>query len=300
MLDYDVINENEELKLKLIRNNLDEYLIIYWNEEKNFKNEVYEKYKYWEYHSTIAKVETEEEIKILSSEIIKILKVNDRNLLDVKMTNNLFKIIESIKKNNKLLSLHNIIKECEMIFEKQKRVLEEKKLIGYLGEFVFLEKAMEISNSAEYWFHHNDLMEYDFYIKEKNAYLEVKTNSSYKEEFLVKFDQIKNQNPYIIGVTFKQDDNGVNLIYFLDKFRHSKNDFLKDKIEELESIVDKFPKVLDYKINLKDVHIDVFEKTDLPLLKVENLDSRIFDITYKFKADKVKKYSLEEFIKVIV
>lgn len=32
MLDYDVINENQELKLKLIRNNLDEYLIIYWNE----------------------------------------------------------------------------------------------------------------------------------------------------------------------------------------------------------------------------------------------------------------------------
>ncbi|ALD66600.1 PD-(D/E)XK motif protein [Spiroplasma cantharicola] len=299
MLNYKFIEENIELNLRLLKNDFGD-LIIEKKSDKLIKEKKYENYKYWEYFCTNASSNEQGEIDSYITEIIKINKINGDNLISEQMTLKLFKIIENLMSERPDHNLYSIIKDCENLFERQKRILKEEKLFGFFGELILLDKFCSIYPNAEMWWHRKDYMEFDFYINEKKEYLEVKANSIFKDNYLIKLDQISDTNPYLAGVSFKEDGNGKNIMYFISKFINSKNEFLKEFIEDLSSIVKDYPRNLDYKINVDKIKIRIFDKKDFPLINQQELDERIKKVQYNVDANRIKSYSAEEFIKEVL
>lgn len=246
--------------------------------------------KYWTYECK--EMVINEVTKMV--EIIKLKQKNKKNILSNEFVELFFDLLVSLLSDKK--DLFSVLKECEMIFEKQSRTLKESLLIGMLGELSFLYEMSEINKDIINWFHSNEYMKFDLYAKEFNYYIEIKTTLTNDQKFTLKYDQLsEDKNIFLATVSLIHDDNGVDITYFIDKFLTTNSESLNNFVGDIGMLVEEYPNIKKIKINLNKIGINFFNVKDLPLPKIDYDPTIISEISFKANFDSVNHIDKNDF-----
>jgi hypothetical protein len=221
--------------------------------------------------------------------------------------NTLFDLIlrklETEKNENNLeLSLYEVTEKYALLFDKEKRTLKDEELLGEAGEYMAILKLENNNLNAAEWYHSNDLMKYDLYVKDENKYIEIKTTLSNNNIVHVKNHQIADDEEYtlLIKVTLVKDDTGENIVDIMQQllpFAESNSMFLEHLQDKIDSYK-QFPNILNQRFKTSNTRFDVFKCSDLPKIEATNLE-RISNVTYDINCIGINKYSIDDVAKLL-
>jgi hypothetical protein len=228
--------------------------------------------------------------------------VNPKGEMNILFDLILHKLEIEKSENNYELSLYEVTEKYASLFDKEKRTLKDEDLLGEVGEYLAILKLEESNLNAAAWYHSNEMMKYDLYVKNKNKYIEIKSTLSVNNIVHVKNHQISDDEEYtlLIKVTLIRDDTGENIVDIMQRlltvaepssifFEH-----LQDKIIYYKQ----FPNILIQKFKTEDTKFDVFKCSDLPKIEATNSD-RISNISYDIDCVGINKHAIDDVIKLL-
>lgn len=167
-------------------------------------------------------------------------------------------------------------------------------LIGLIGELIFIKKMYEEYeiNTANSWHLVGSKSKFDFSFPEFN--IEVKTSTKSEMKFLLKHDQIfNNQKNYIAIISLIETGEGESIdslsYYFKNKFPFSNNVKFQIAIQqELLKIHDKRDKKRSFTLD----EMNVFECSKMETIK--QIPSFVSNIKYEYNFDDLESINIEE------
>ncbi|AXK51778.1 PD-(D/E)XK motif protein [Spiroplasma alleghenense] len=199
-------------------------------------------------------------------------------------------------------TIFSVIKKIDFLFKSIRSDLTPEKIFGIMGELAFIIECEKNNFMVADFFHNDDSMPFDFYIKRNDLYLEVKSAIGDNKKYICSHKQVSFERDKTVLITANliRDDNGSDLLDLLNMIK-SDNEFLEIEILKLKEKIQKDKEILKHKINLGKTNFRWYEGSSLPFLKIsdEGFSDRISDIKYKIDLSDIKSKDIAELISLI-
>lgn len=209
------------------------------------------------------------------------------------------KVLEIIEQFDENWTISGILEQFSEYFSKSDEDLLLSKLIGDIGETVFILKLQELNIDYQKYYQKDENSLYDFAFK--RSYVDVKTTSENKRIINITRRQIENsKNLWLFVCEINKLNGRLNILDLLNRIK-IKSNIIQKRLKYWESKLtnsDKKNLILSWTVDFDKVKCYFISNDALPEIEIKK-EAGLIDISLKLSTTNCKKLPVESIKKII-